>query len=175
MPATNKEHGLELLREAVRRFAANEAHYRDRDFDEESTREQFINAFFDALGWDVLDVQGRGPHRDVVFHPRVIEEHGVAGSEEWDADLTEEELAAREPVARVPDYAFRVDSATRFFVEAKRAGLAIDSRPPAFQVKSYSWSQRTRLAVLTNFRQLRVYEALTRPGTTPRALGCSTA
>jgi N-6 DNA Methylase len=39
----------------------------------------------------------------------------------------------------------------------------VDARPPAFQLKSYSWSQRTRVGVLTNFRQLRVFETLTRP------------
>ena len=48
--------------------------------------------------------------------PRVI------GAEEWDEDLSEEELAAREPITHVPDYAFRYDGSTRFFVEAKRAG-----------------------------------------------------
>lgn len=163
MPVVTKEEGLQLLRETVARFAANEKHYRSGEFDEESTREQFINSFFDALGWDVVDRAGRGPHRDVIFHPRLIEEHEAAGEEAWDQDLTEEELAARNPVTQVPDYAFRVGGAIRFFVEAKRAGVSSDARPSVHQLKSYAWSQRTRVGVLTNFRQLRVYETLARP------------
>lgn len=163
MPAADKDAGLELITAAVAQFAANEPHYRSADFDEESTREQFINRFFDALGWDVVDAAGRGPHRDVVFHPRLTTEHGVAGREEWDEDLTEEELAARNPVTQIPDYAFRIESVTRFYVEAKRAGSSADARPSVHQLKTYAWSQPTRVGVLTNFRQLRVFETLTRP------------
>jgi hypothetical protein len=99
MPAATKDDGLELLRTAVARFTANEQHYRSGEFDEESTREQFINAFFDALGWDVVDDEGHGPHRDVIFHPRLVEHGSASGAEAWDADLTEAELAAREPIA----------------------------------------------------------------------------
>src|SRR4051794_5061047 len=63
--------------------------------DETSTREQFINPFFSALGWDVLDQASQGAAREVIFHRRLIEEPGVAGLDEWDEDLTAEELAER--------------------------------------------------------------------------------
>jgi hypothetical protein len=159
----SSEEGEQGLRLLIERFAANEPYFRTRDFDETSTREQFINPLFDLLGWDLLDAAGHGPDREVVFHPRLVEHSQAAGAEEWDEDLTEEELAAREPVALIPDYAFRVDGVTRFFVEAKRAGVSVDTRAPAFQVKSYAWSQRGRVAVLTNFRQLRVFETTARP------------
>jgi len=56
----------------VDRFAANEEHYTSAEFDETSTREQFVNGLFDALGWDVFDVEGRGSTREVVFHPRLV-------------------------------------------------------------------------------------------------------
>jgi type I restriction-modification system DNA methylase subunit len=163
VPAASRAEGLALVRALVERFAANEAFYTSPDFDETSTREQFVNGLFDALGWDVLDAEGRGRAREVVFHPRLVGAHEVAGAEEWDDDLTEDELAAREPVARIPDYAFRFEVATRFFVEAKRAGTNLDNRAFAFQVKSYAWSHRVRAGVLSNFRQLRVFETTTRP------------
>jgi Eco57I restriction-modification methylase/TaqI-like C-terminal specificity domain len=163
VPAATKADSRARIEALVERFSANEAHYVSAGFDETSTREQFINGLFDALGWDVLDVQGRGADREVVFHPRLQDDPRVAGAEEWDEDLTEDELAAREPVARIPDYAFRHEGSTRFFVEAKRAGANLDARAPAFQVKSYAWSHRVRVAVLSNFRELRVFEALTRP------------
>jgi len=163
MPAATKEEGLALIEALVERFRANAAHYTSADFDETSTREQFINGFFDALGWDLLDAEGRGAERDVVFHPRLVDDPRAAGADEWDEDLTEAELAAREPVAQIPDYAFRLDGSTRFFVEAKRSGAVLDARGSAFQVKSYAWSHRVRVAVLSNFRELRVFEAIARP------------
>jgi hypothetical protein len=59
----------------------------------------------------------------VVFHPRLVDAHEPAGAEEWDEGLTEDELAAREPVTRIPDYAFRFDGATR-------AEPPVRARPP---------------------------------------------
>src|SRR3954451_5560709 len=106
MPAGSMEEGRALIAALVDRFLVNEAHYTSAAFDETSAREQFINGFFDALGWDVLDAAGRGAGRDVVFHPRLRDEAQVRGSEDWDEDLSEDELAQREPLAQIPDYAF---------------------------------------------------------------------
>jgi hypothetical protein len=106
VPAGNRQEGLAQIVALVERFRANEPHYVSAAFDETSTRELFINGFFDALGWDVLDMTGLGAYRDVVFHPRLRDHLSLAGAEEWDEDLSEEELAAREPVAQIPDYAF---------------------------------------------------------------------
>jgi type I restriction-modification system DNA methylase subunit len=170
-PAASKTEGLEQLRALVERFGANEEHYRSPEFDETSTREQFINAFFSCLGWDVLDEAGLGPSREVVAHRRFVEEPAVAGLDKWDEELTAEELAARAPVARVPDYSFRLDGLTRFFVEAKAARVTIDRRAPAFQVKSYAWSQHIPLAVLTSFAELAVFVCSTRPEYEQPAVG----
>jgi hypothetical protein len=59
VPAAIQE-GLAIVEALVARFRANERHYTSADVDDTSTREQFINGFFDALGWDVLDVAGQG-------------------------------------------------------------------------------------------------------------------
>ena len=127
--AENGDEGRARIAALVERFDANRGCYTEAGFDETSTREQFINGFFEALGWDVLDAAGNGPTRDVVFHPRLRDEQGFAGAEEWDEDLTEEELAERGPVARIPNYAFRFLGSTRFFVEAKRRAVAVEARP----------------------------------------------
>lgn len=162
-PATSKDEGLEQVRVLVQHFSEHEQHYRSTDFDETSTREQFINPLFAALGWDVLDQASQGAGREVIFHRRLIDEPGVAGLDEWDEDLTAEELAERAPVARVPDYAFQIDRLTRFFVEAKAARVNINRRAPVFQVKSYAWSQHIPLAVLTSFTELAVFVGSARP------------
>jgi type I restriction-modification system DNA methylase subunit len=162
-PASSRNEGLEQLQALVGRFSANEQHYRSVDFDETATREQFINPFFQALGWDVLDEGGLGPRREVVSHRRLVDDPQFTGLDEWDEDLSAEELAERAPVARIPDYSFQIDSATRFFVEAKAARVTLDRRAPAFQVKSYAWSQHVPLAVLSSFAELAVFVGSARP------------
>src|SRR5689334_8374190 len=74
VPAATVQEGRTQIAALVERFLANERYYTSHDFDETSTREQFINGFFDALGWDVLDAAGLGPDREVVFHPRLRDE-----------------------------------------------------------------------------------------------------
>ncbi len=129
--ASSPEEGRELLRGTVERYRRNRDHYRSSAFDETSTRESFINTFFQALGWDVLDDSSRGPQRDVIFHHRLIEQRQIAGLEAWDEDLSEEEISARAPLVRIPDYAFLVGGSLRFFVEAKRPRVRLDGRGPA--------------------------------------------
>lgn len=163
MQAMTYEEGLSQVRELVGRFKRNLSHYRSTDFDETSTREQFINPLFEALGWDVLDHAGLGSNRDVIFHSRLVAQHQVAGLEAWDEDLSTDELAAREPTVRIPDYAFRHDGRVQFFVEAKKPSTSIRRRGPAFQVKSYAWSQQIPFAVLTDFQELRVFNCTARP------------
>jgi TaqI-like C-terminal specificity domain/N-6 DNA Methylase/Eco57I restriction-modification methylase len=163
VPVTTIEEGLTQVRELVARFRRNLSHYRSAEFDETSTREQFINPLFEALGWDVLDHAGHGADRDVIFHSRLISGSEVAGLEAWDDDLTAEELAAREPYVRIPDYAFRYDSQVQFFVEAKKPSTTIRRKGSAFQVKSYAWNQRVPFAVLTDFDELRVFNCSNRP------------
>lgn len=131
--------------------------------DETSTREYFINPLFEALGWDVRDLAGRGALRDVIYHRRLVSTPEVAGLAAWDDDLTAEELAAREPIVAIPDYTFRLENTARFFVEAKKPSVELRRRGPSFQVKSYAWSQRVPFAVLTDFEEFRVFNCTMRP------------
>jgi type I restriction-modification system DNA methylase subunit len=163
VPASNEADGVAQVRDLVLRFGRNIDHYRSAGFDEASTREYFINPLFEALGWDVRDLEGRGPQREVIYHQRIRSSASVAGLADWDDTLTAEELAAREPTSAVPDYAFQIDGTTRFFVEAKKPSIDLRQRGPSFQVKSYAWSQRVPFCVLTDFEEFRVFNSFTRP------------
>src|ERR1700686_978179 len=94
-PARTSAEGLERVRDLVARFARNEMHYMTPRFDETSVREQYIDPFFAALGWDVTDEAGSGPLREVVFNRRVDTYGTAAGEEAWDEDLSEKEARAR--------------------------------------------------------------------------------
>lgn len=153
--------GKALAAVAVHEFRANEAYYLTPEFDETATRQLFIDRLFQALGWDVTGAGGAD--RDVVFHPRRTVAHQAAGNAAWDEDLTEAELAARAPTIEVPDYSFRINGRPVFLLEAKRPHSGIAGRGPAYQLKTYAWSQRLRISVLTDFKTLRIYDTSTRP------------
>lgn len=84
--------------ELVERFERNRDEYRSGRYNETQVRLEFLNPFFEALGWDVLNKQGHAEaYKDVVHEDEVK----VAG------------------MTKAPDYAFRVGGVRKFFVEAK--------------------------------------------------------
>lgn len=163
MPAEDEGQGLAQVRELVERFERNYDHYRSAEFDEASTREYFINPLFEALGWDVRDLAGRGPFRDVIYHRRLVNTPEVAGLKAWDDDLSAAELAARDPSVAVPDYTFRLAEEIKFFLEAKKPSVELRRRGPSFQVKSYAWSRQVPFAVLTDFEEFRLFNCTVPP------------
>ena len=52
-------------------FGRNLAHYKSPGYDEASLRNEFLNPFFRALGWDVENLAGHIPkHREVESESR---------------------------------------------------------------------------------------------------------
>ena len=106
-------------------------------------RQEFLNPFFEALGWDVFNKQGF-----VEAYKEVIHE---ASSEV-------------ERAAKAPDYAFRIGGTRKFFVEAKKPAVNIqDDIVPAFQLRRYAWSAKLPLSILTDFEEFAVYESRSKP------------
>jgi type I restriction-modification system DNA methylase subunit len=161
--AQSESEGLARIQERVRTYQAQRTYYRSTEFDETSTRNQFINPLFEALGWDVLDTMGLGRHRDVVLEARFIPSVPLAGSPAWDEDLDLRELANRDPVLSIPDYRFSTDGVVQLLVEAKRPGVSLRSRGPVFQVKSYAYTMGLPVGVLANFEDFRVFDASLEP------------
>jgi len=161
--AVSKDEGRDLVAELVARFEENRTYYCTSAFVETATRTQFITPLLEALGWDVDDRQGLGPRSEVQVENSFTVEPGVAGEEDWDQDLTEEELAERISHMRYPDYVIRPELVERFIVEAKKPSVNLASKAPAFQAKTYAWSRRLPIATLTNFKELRVFDGRFRP------------
>ncbi|MBW7863494.1 MAG: Eco57I restriction-modification methylase domain-containing protein [Candidatus Hydrogenedentes bacterium] len=116
---------------------------------EAHVRQALIDPFFEALGWDVRNTAKVAPqYREVV---------------------TEDSLEV-EGQQRAPDYAFRIGTLTKFYVEAKKCGVNINADPaPAFQLRRYGWSGKTALSILTDFEELAVYDCTLRPRPTDKA------
>lgn len=128
----------------VKTFKRNEHLYKDAtQYDEENTKIDFINPFFEALGWDVHNKQKMSPlYKDVEFENSI-----KIGNK-----------------TKAPDYAFRIGGTPKFFVEAKKPSVEIETdKNPAFQIRRYGWSAGLGLCILTDFETLAVYETTTKP------------
>ena len=78
--------------------------YQSPDYKEEQLRAEFLNPFFESLGWDVSNEAGLTE----VFKPVIHEESiKVAGA------------------TKAPDYTFRIGGRRVFFAEAKKPAVNI--------------------------------------------------
>lgn len=127
----------------VKKFKENEHLYTSPNFDEENTKIEFINPFFEALGWDVHNKKEKAPqYKEVVFEDTVK----INGK------------------AKAPDYSFRLGGQKIFFVEAKKPNINLDkNKHPAFQVRRYAWNANLPLSILTDFEEFAVYETNNKP------------
>ena len=138
---TSPENYCKELDRLVEQFGRNINQYKSRVYDEASLRQEFLDPFFRALGWDVENKAGLIPqHREVEIESRT-------------------EIAGRKKRA---DYLFRTDRQDRFICEAKKP-IEVLNAPFAFQAKRYAWNKGLVLAVLSDFEEMRIYVIGSKP------------
>jgi hypothetical protein len=135
--------------ELMQRFEQHRNSYVQSQYKEAQLRADFIDPFFEALGWDVRNQQGYAEKfREVVYEPALKV-----------AQTTE-----------APDYSFRIGGVRQFFVEVKKPAVSIgDSAHPAYQLRRYAWSAKLPLSVLTDFEELAAYDCRVKPAKTDKA------
>lgn len=127
----------------VDRYRENRDRYRSPSYNEETTRNEFLNPFFESLGWDLAN---------------------RAGAAEQYKDVLHEESIRLGEFTKAPDYTFRFGGVRKFFLEAKKPLVDIGSDPdPAFQLRRYAWSAKLPLSILTDFEEFAVYDTRVRP------------
>ena len=127
----------------VARFRANLDSYKRGLYNETQVRREFIDPFFDALGWDVANRQGYAEAYKDVVHEEAIK---VGGG------------------TKAPDYGFRIGGTRKFFVEAKKPSVDIKGDVhPAYQLRRYAWSAKLPLSILTDFEEFAVYDCRVKP------------
>jgi len=133
----------------VQRFARNLDAYTRPDYKETQVRVEFIDPFFEALGWDVRNVQGYAELYKDVIHEDAIKVSGAT---------------------KAPDYCFRVGGVRKFFLEAKKPSTPVKGDVgPAYQLRRYAWSAKLPLSILTDFEEFAVYDCRQRPQPTDKA------
>jgi predicted type IV restriction endonuclease len=129
--------------ELVERFDRNLDVYKRPDYKETRVRVEFIDPFFEALGWDVRNVQGYAEQYKDVVHEEALKVGGAA---------------------RAPDYCFRIGGVRKFFLEAKKPLVSVRGDVgPAYQLRRYAWSAKLPLSILTDFEEFAVYDCRQRP------------
>ncbi len=135
---TPKEEAKEKIANLVTQFAAQIDTYKKKDYNESTTRDSYINPFFEALGWDISNATGKlETERDVKLEVKQVVD-----------DQTKR-----------PDYCFTKKGKAKFYLEAKKPSIVIkDDAPSAKQVRRYTWSAKLPVAVLTDFEELAIYD-----------------
>ena len=133
----------QIIRDLVERFERNLEAYKSGSYNETQARREFIDPFFEALGWDINNVQGYAEAYKDVIHEDAVKVGGVT---------------------KAPDYSFRIGGTRKFFVEAKKPSIQIKDDPaPAFQVRRYAWSAKLPLSIVTDFEEFAVYDCRVKP------------
>lgn len=134
----------------VEKFDQNKQGFLSKEFNETQVRSQFVNPFFEALGWDVRNKQN--PSR-----PDLCE-------------VKEEDSVYVDGKKKRPDYGFRISGKRKFFVEVKQPSKNIDSSIDfAFQIKRYAWNAHLPISILTDFEEFAVYYCGSRPSESDRS------
>ena len=121
--------------------------YNRPDYNETEVRNDFVNPFFEILGWDVQNKKNLPQHLREVKHEAsvFVEENG-------------------KQVKKKPDYEFHVGSTPYFFLETKKPNVDImTSKEAAFQTRRYGWNGNLEISVLSNFTDLVIYDTSVRP------------
>ena len=143
-----KDEAKQKVEELVGRFRYNLDVYKKSTYNETQVRQEFINPFFEALGWDVRNKQGELQYKDVVHEDSIK----VGRS------------------TRAPDYSFRIGGQRKFFVEAKKPAVNIkDNISPSYQLRRYAWSAKLPLSIVTDFEEISIYDCRIKPGQKDKA------
>lgn len=127
----------------LKRFRDNYYSYKSPQYNETQLRREFVDHFFEALGWDVSNSQGAPEAYKDVIHEHSMKIEGAS---------------------RSPDYAFRIGGVRKFFVETKKPSVNLRDDPsPAYQLRRYAWSAKLPVSILTDFEEFAVYDTRIKP------------
>lgn len=128
------------IKDLAQKYHANRTAYLKTDYNETQLRTDFLDPLFEMLGWDIKNNQGKPTNEREVLVEEALREDANSNTKK-------------------PDYTFRLFSERKFFLEAKKPYVKIDSDPePAKQVRRYGFTAKLKISVLSNFEHLAIYD-----------------
>lgn len=131
------------LSKLVENFKFNINEYKSNRYNEEKNKIDFIDKFFLLLDWDM---------------------YNEAGYNETYREVLREDIVYVKGSAKAPDYTFKIGKERKFFVEAKKPSIYIkEDMSAAYQLRSYAYSAKLPLSILTDFEEFSVYDTRIAP------------
>lgn len=128
------------IKDLVKKYHSDRETYLKPSYNETQLRTDFLDPFFELLGWDIKNSKGKPTNER-----EVLVEEGLK------ADATAN--------TKKPDYTFRLFSERKFFLEAKKPNVKIEKdNEPAKQVRRYGFTAKLKISVLSNFEYLAIYD-----------------
>lgn len=128
------------ISQLIEGFSKNRQNYLLPTYNETQLRNDFLDPFFEILGWDINNSSRRTTNEREV----ILEESLKAGYAEN---------------AKKPDYTFRLFSQRKFFAEAKKPSVQIqNNHAAAKQVRRYGFTAKLKVSVVSNFEYLMIYD-----------------
>lgn len=128
------------IQELINKYQSNRDYYLTATYNETLLRSDFLDPFFELLGWDIKNNAGKPSNEREVILEEPLKAHATATSKK-------------------PDYTFRLFSERKFFVEAKKPSVHIEnSDETARQIRRYGYTAKLKISVLSNFEHLVIYD-----------------
>lgn len=128
------------VKQLITKYTTNRDYYLTNRYNETMLRSDFLDPFFELLGWDIKNNTGKPTNEREV----ILEEALKANASEH---------------SKKPDYTFRLFSERKFFLEAKKPCVVIESNnDTAKQVRRYGFTAKLKISVLSNFEYLIIYD-----------------
>jgi hypothetical protein len=128
------------IKQLIDNYASNRDFYLSNKYNETLLRSDFLDPLFELLGWDIKNHAGKPTNEREV----ILEEPLKANASEH---------------SKKPDYTFRLFSERKFFLEAKKPNVSIESNnETAKQVRRYGFTAKLKISVLSNFEYLIIYD-----------------
>lgn len=128
------------IAQLVEKYQSDRDYYLTNKYNETLLRSDFLDPFFELLGWDIKNNAGKPTNEREV----ILEEPLKANASEN---------------SKKPDYTFRLFSERKFFLEAKKPFVKIETdNETAKQVRRYGFTAKLKISVLSNFEYLIIYD-----------------
>lgn len=127
-----------FLKKLVNNFKQNINEYKNKEnnYNEQMTRQQYIDNFLKILDWDISN------SNQLSFGER---------------EIVVEEYSKKNRKDR-PDYTIRMNGVSKFHIEAKKVSVSIEKEIESIlQVRRYGWNSGHDIAILTNFEYFIIY------------------
>jgi len=128
------------IKQLIEKYQSDRNYYLTNKYNETLLRSDFLDPFFELLGWDIKNNAGKPTYEREV----ILEESLKANASEN---------------SKKPDYTFRLFSERKFFLEAKKPFVHIETdNDAAKQVRRYGFTAKLKISILSNFEYLIIYD-----------------